>query len=70
MIAGFSAASASRRSVRREHATTSYPLIANARAVAAPIPLLAPVTIAVSRLVMRVPRHLDLKPDRCTGWQS
>jgi hypothetical protein len=43
-------ASSSRRSSRRAAATTSNPALARARAVAAPIPLLAPVMTATSPL--------------------
>jgi hypothetical protein len=37
--------------LRRAAATTSYPSLASRRAVAAPIPLLAPVTTAIRRLL-------------------
>src|SRR6266705_1424624 len=46
---GVDAAKASSRSSRRAAATTEYPSAARRRAVAAPIPLLAPVTTAVPR---------------------
>ena len=45
-------ADAASRSTRRAAARTSKPSRANRRAVARPIPLLAPVTTALPRLVM------------------
>src|SRR3954453_5822539 len=44
-------ASASSRSTRRAAQTTSKPSVASLRAVASPIPLLAPVTTATGRLI-------------------
>src|SRR5690348_1937636 len=63
-----SPASAATRSARRAAHHTAYPSRASARAVAAPIPLLAPVTTAVRRLTRLIlPRRADLGsagPDR------
>jgi hypothetical protein len=71
-VLSISSASAVIRSWRRAAHTTAYPSPARARAVAAPIPLLAPVTTAVRRAaaLVTVPilqRTVTAGP---TGWHT
>src|SRR3954447_9781231 len=65
-VPSISSARAAIRSVRRAAHTTAYPSAASARAVAAPMPLLAPVTTAVRRgALLTVPilqRTVSLDP--------
>src|SRR5215213_245645 len=70
-----SRASSSIRSVRRAAHTTAYPSWASARAVAAPIPLEAPVTTAVRRFMTTIlPGRITVRTrDRrrtAPGWHT
>ena len=62
--ARMSAATASNAAARRASSSTRRPGAASSRAVAAPTPLLAPVTTMVSISGMTRPRQLPLRPAR------